>query len=362
MECREDFLEDSIILEDMQRIYRSLPEWEMLQDRGVYVTGASGMIASYFVMFLVYLNEVHGCHIQINAGVRNADKARRRFGEYMDRDYFHLVQSDVNEPAVLESSVDYIIHAASLASPQYYGKMPVETMLPNVIGTYELLKYAVVHPVKGFLFFSSGSVYGNVGELGSICETAVGNMDWLAPGNVYGESKRCAEALCLAYFREFGLPVRTARIHHTYGPTMDVRNDKRVFSEFSNNILNGHNIVLKSDGKDQRAFCYLQDTVSALLKILLKGEDGECYNVGNPDAYISVGRLAEILTGIFPEKKLTVEYCKREDSGYCASPVKRLSPVNVDKLKSLGWRAEVTVEEGFTRSLKYLAKGWKGNV
>ena len=128
MECREDFLEDGIILEDMQRIDRSLPEWEILKDTSVYVTGAAGMIASYLVMFLIYLNEVHDCHIQINAGVRNADKARRRFGVYMDRDYFHLVQSDVNEPVVMENPVDHIIHAASLASPQYYGKMPVETM------------------------------------------------------------------------------------------------------------------------------------------------------------------------------------------------------------------------------------------
>lgn len=362
MECREDFLEDSIILGDMQRIYQSLSVWKQLEGSGVYITGATGMIASYFVMFLIYLNEVQNCHIEIHAGVRSIDKARWRFGNYIDRDYFHLIQSDVNEPLTIEGSVHYIIHAASLASPQYYGKMPVETMLPNVIGTYELLKYAANHPVKGFLFFSSGNVYGNVGEMDSISEVTVGNMDWLAPGNVYGESKRCAEALCRAYFREFGLPVKIGRIHHTYGPTMDIRNDKRVFSEFSNNILSGHNIVLKSDGEDQRAFCYLGDTVSALFKILLKGTDGECYNVGNPDAYISVRKLAEILTEIFPEKNLKVEYRKREDSGYCASPVKRVSPVNVDKLKSLGWKAEVTVEEGFARSLKYLAKGWKGNL
>ena len=362
MECREDFLKDSIILEDMQGIYQSQTVWEQLKNSSIYITGATGMIASYLVMFLIYLNEVHDCHIEIYAGIRNVDKARWRFGNYMDKDYFHLIQGDVNGSVTIGEPVHYIIHAASLASPQYYGKMPVETMLPNVIGTYELLKYAAGHPVKGFLFFSSGSVYGNVGETDSIREVTVGNMDWLAPGNVYGESKRCAEALCHAYFREFGLPVKIARIHHTYGPTMDVRNDKRVFSEFSNNILNGQNIVLKSDGEDQRAFCYLQDTVFALCKILLEGTDGECYNIGNPDAYISVRELAETLAGIFPEKNLKVEYRKREDAGYCASPVKRVSPVNVDKLKSLGWKAEISVEEGFARSLKYLAKGWKGNV
>lgn len=350
-----NFLDNKIVCEDMREIYRSSATWEKLRDTGVYVTGAAGMIASYFTMFLIYLNEVHDYHIEIYAGIRNVEKARKHFGRYLDKDYFHVIQGDVNQAVAVEAPLHYIVHAASLASPQYYGKMPVETMLPNVIGTYELLRYAVDHPMKGFLFFSSGSVYGNVSETTDISESTVGSMDWLAPGNVYGEGKRCGEAMCSAYYREFGLPVKIARIHHTYGPTMDVDNDKRVFAEFANNILNNHNIVLKSDGEDRRAFCYLRDTVSALFKIMLEGEDGECYNVGNPDEYVSIRRLAEILTEVFPERNLKVEYHKRDDSGYCASPVKRLTPVNVDKLKMLGWTAEVTVEEGFTRSLKYLS-------
>lgn len=362
MGCREDFLADSIILEDMRTVYQSSSVWEKLKGAGIYVTGATGMIGSYLIMFLIYLNEVYDCHIEIYAGIRSMDKMYGRFGHYTDRDYLHSVQGDVNAPVGVGAPLRYIIHAASLASPQYYGKMPVETMLPNVIGTYELLKYASEHSVKGILFFSSGSVYGNLGETDDIRETAVGTMDWLDSGNVYGESKRCGEAMCYAYFREFGLPVRIARIHHTYGPTMDVKNDKRVFSEFANNILSGHNIVLKSDGKDRRAFCYLGDTAAALFKIMLEGADGECYNVGNPDAYISVRELAEILIGIFPEKNLAIEYRKRENTGYCASPVKRRMPVNVDKLRNLGWKAAVDVEEGFARSLRYLAKGWEGDL
>lgn len=360
MECNGDFLKNRIIMEDMQRIDRSEISWEDFKDAGMYVTGASGMIASYFTMFLIYLNEIYDYHIQIYAGIRSGEKARRRFGNYCERNYFHLVQADVNEPVMIDGEINYIVHAASLASPQYYGKMPVETILPNVIGTYELLKYASVHPsIKGFLFLSSGSVYGSVSGADDICENAVGNLDWLAPGNVYGESKRCGEALCTAYFREFRLPIKIARIHHTYGPTMDVKNDKRVFSEFANNILNDHNIVLKSNGKEQRAFCYLSDTISALLKILLKGNAGEYYNVGNSKEYISIASLAEILTGVFPEKKLSVEYQKREDPGYCPSTVTRLIPVNVDKLRALGWEAEITVEEGFLRSMQYLIENYR---
>lgn len=362
MGCQDNFLENEIIQEDMEEIYLSSATWKDLYGTGVYVTGATGMIASYLVMFLIWLNEEHNYHIQIYAGIRSEDKARERFGQYYDRAYFHAVQGDINVPLTVSEPLHYIVHAASLASPQYYGKMPVETMLPNVIGTYELLKYGAEHSLKGFLFFSSGSVYGNIPESAGIMETTVGSMDWMAPGNVYGESKRCGEAMCGAYFREFGLPVRIARIHHTYGPTMDVRNDKRVFSEFANNILNGNNIVLKSDGEDRRAFCYLGDTVAALFKILLEGAPGECYNVGNPAQYVSIRRLAEILTGVFPEKELKVVFQTRMDIGYCASPVKRLTPVNVDKLEGLGWKAKVTVEEGFARSLQYLAQTYEEEV
>lgn len=356
MGWHDDFLTNSIIQEDMEEIWQSPVTWEKLCETGVYVTGATGMIASYLVMFLIWLNEVHHFHIRVYAGIRSEEKARRRFGKYFDRDYFHAVQGDVNAPPALQEAPDFIVHAASLASPQYYGKMPVETMLPNVIGTYELLKYGKAHALKGFLYFSSGSVYGSVPEAEGITEAMAGRMDWLAAGNVYGESKRCGEAMCCAYFREFGLPVRIARIHHTYGPTMDVANDKRVFSEFAGNILRGEDIVLKSDGEDRRAFCYLGDTVAALFQILLEGAPGECYNVGNPAQYVSIRRLAEILTGVFPEKKLKVVFQKRTDAGYCASPVKRLTPVSVDKLEALGWKAKVTVEAGFERSLRYLAQ------
>lgn len=362
MERGEDFLANNIILEDMQEIYQSGAAWDKLDRSSIYVTGATGMIASYFVMFLVYLNEMHEYHIAIYAGIRSIDKARRRFGKYLDREYFHTLMGDINEPLTLREPLHYIIHAASLASPQYYGKMPVETILPNVIGTYELLRYGAEHSLKGFLFFSSGSVYGSVDEMEGIRETTVGSLDWMAAGNIYGESKRCGEAMCNAYFREFGLPVRIARIHHTYGPTMDVRSDKRVFSEFANNILSGNNIVLKSDGEDRRAFCYLGDTVSALFKILLEGTAGECYNVGNPKAYVSIRRLAEILIDVFPEKGLGVEFQKRTDDGYCTSSVKRLTPVNVDKLKGLGWEAKTSVEDGFERSLRYLAQIYDDKV
>lgn len=350
-----NFLKNNIILEDMDQIYASRENWKELKNKKIYVTGAAGMIASYCVMFFIYLNEIHDFHIHIYAGCRSIEKTKKRFGIYLEKDYFHVLQKDVIAPLDIDVKLDYILHAASFASPQFYGKMPVETMLPNVIGMYHLLEYAKEQKVDGFLFFSSGSVYGSIHNVESITESNTGTMDFLALGNMYGESKRCGEALGVSYFREYDVPVKSARIQHTYGPTLDIYGDKRVFSEFVNNIVNNQNIVLKSDGKAKRSFCYISDTVSALMRILLDGENGETYNIGNDQGYLSIGELADLLVNLFPEKKLQVIYEKREDAGYSSSPEQRTIPVSVDKLKALGWNAKCSVQQGFYRTIQYFA-------
>ncbi len=350
-------LEHWVIKEDMERIYSSRKGWKELNCSKLYITGAAGMIASYFTAFLIYLNEEKGYDIEIYAGIRSKTKAENRFGKYINKKYFHVINDDVNLP--INNKVykfDYIVHAASLASPQYYGKMPVETMLPNILGTHYVLDYAVKNSVKGILFFSSGSVYGTVkDDAGSISEKSIGTLDFIASGNEYGESKRCGEALCRAYFNEYAVPVKSARIHHTYGPTIDPINDTRVFSEFVGNILKNKNIVIKSDGAAKRAFCYLSDAIAALYKILLDGTNGESYNVANSTEYITIKELAERLINLYPEKNLKAIFGERKDRGYSPSKEVVIIPVNTEKLELLNWYPDVNVSDGFSRTIQYLS-------
>lgn len=336
----------------MLEINENLPEKEMLNEKRIYISGASGMIASYLVAYFIWLNETFGANIQIYAGIRSKDKAINRFGDFLYREYFHLIQSDVLESLPEELCLDYIIHAASLASPQYYGKQPVETMLPNVIGTVKLLEYAKKHSITGFLFFSSGAVYGSIKGDTPIAEHHIGIMDFLTNGNMYGESKRCGEALCKAYAIEYAVPVNTARIIYTYSPTADIENDARVFAEFAGNIVNFQDIILKSSGKAKRPFCYITDTISGLLKILLIGKKGEVYNIANPDEFFSIYELAKKLEKLYLGRNLKVIKRKREDSGYNSSLVESNPTVNVDKLKQLGWESKIAIEEGFQRMIK----------
>lgn len=347
-----EILENRIISEDMEKIYASRKTWSDLGGKSLYIAGAAGMIASYLVYFLICLNEKKDVRCRIYAGVRSEEKARERFGEYVDRDYFELVKADVCAKPETGRRYDYIIHAASLASPQYYGGRPADVMLPNLVGTYRLLEHAKKYGCDSFVFFSSGSVYGSVGEAGSIREEMAGRLDYLAPGNCYGESKRAGEALCEAYLRQYGVGAKIVRIFHTYGPTMDIDNDARVFAEFVRNAVNGEDIVMKSDGSASRAFCYLTDTAAAVFRVLLEGENGACYNVGNPKESLSIAQLAELMVSLSP-RGLSVRREERQEKGYQAGQERKTAVPDISKLRQLGWEPEIPAKDGFERCIRY---------
>ena len=352
-----DFLQEKIIAEDLASIFVSR-SWDALRGKSIYISGASGMIASYLTMFLIFCNETKQTGIEIYAGVRSAEKAELRFGRYTQKNYFHLVQDDVILPLTIGKKIDYIVHAASPASPQYYGCNPVETMLPNVVGTYRLLEHAKRYGAESVLFFSSGAVYGEV-RSDKIYETDYGAFDFMAPGGVYGESKRCGEALGSAYWREYRVPFKSVRIHHVYGPTLDLDRDHRAFSEFVKNILNDQDIVLMSDGSQKRAFCYLTDAILAILQVLLHGKNGESYNLANESQFVSILELAETLITLYPEKHLKVIRKVRREEGYLSLAQTNSVVCDASKIRELGCEFTVSVRDGFKRTIEYFMQAKK---
>jgi len=160
--------------------------------------------------------------------------------------------------------------------------------------------------------------------------------------------------MCIAWLHQFGVPVKIARIFHSYGPGVQL-DDGRVFADFIKNIVNSQNIVLNSSGSAERPFCYISDCIAALLFIMLKGEIGDAYNVANVTEYLSVKKLAELLVKLFPEKKLRVELNTPIDhaSGYIRSKIEQACP-NVDKIMELGWEPKISVSEGFRRTIEFI--------
>lgn len=349
---------NNIIKEDLEKLYARDYQWSLLKDSTVLITGGYGMIASYVVYYLIYLNEEYDMNIKIVCQGRNREKMAMRFEAYRDKQYFYEVYFDLNEKIKIVHKADYIFHAASLANPSYYQRNPIEVEEPNAIGTYFLLKYAQECKAKGFLYFSSGDVYGQMGEQGvDITENMYGIVDPLDMHSCYGESKRMGETWCVSFYREHGVPVKIARIGHTYGPTMDINNDPRVFASFMRDVMEGRDITMLSDGSAQRPFCYVADAVAAFFLLLFNGKEGEAYNVCNTEEFISIARLAEILVSLFPDKHLKVIKKERADTeNYLEAAFNKANKPIESKLKQLGWRCEYTVREGFQRVAQALSR------
>ncbi len=352
------YLDNEIIRQDMEEIYSSHIDWERLRNKSILISGANGMLASYLALFFIYLNETYHYDISLYLNIRNKNKAKARFNNYLSRKYIHLMTDDITCGISLKENINIIIHAASLASPQYYEKMPVETALPNIIGTYWLLEFARKQKnFEGFLFFSSGSIYGKPLSSDIITETTKGVLDHLDNGNAYSESKRCGEMLCHAYYSEYNVPSKSVRIFHTYSPSMDIDNDKRAFSEFIKNYINGEDIVLKSDGSSKRAFCYITDAIRALFYILFYGKNGDSYNMGNPNCFHSIYELASIISRIDSSKAINIVFADRRDDGYRLSPEcdSVIIPLSIEKLNALGWSPSISSEVGFKRVVDYFS-------
>ena len=342
-----------IILEDMKFITQTDLPWGKFAGKTVLITGANGFIPSYIVNTLIYLNEyMPEMNIRILGLVRDENKAVKPFGKFIERGKLKLMIQDVCDPIDPPGDVHYIIHAASQAAPNYYGIDPVGTLKANVIGTCNLLELARQMKIEGFLYFSSGEVYGNVdqGKLPT-SESDYGYVDPTEVRSCYAESKRMGENMCVCWHHQYGVPAKIIRPFHTYGPGISFE-DVRVYAEFITDIVHKRNIVLRSNGAATRTFCYLADATIGSFTVLLKGENGQAYNISNDTCEISIKNLAHLLAGLFPEFKLKVISNQQErPKGYMESKILRTRP-DISKIRALGWKPKFSIEEGFKRTIE----------
>lgn len=345
-----------IILDDIENIVNSEIDWARFYNKTILITGASGFLPAYLVETLMYINSNNfNSKIKIIALVRSYDKAKIRFANFMESPFFSCIVQDVCDEISISEKIDFIVHAASQASPKYYGIDPVGTINANILGTSNLLTLAFQNNVEGFLYFSSSEVYGMLGEDKiPTKETWFGSIDPCNVRSCYSEGKRAGEALCISWFHQFNIPVNIVRPFHTYGPGMSL-DDGRVYADFIRDIVNNNDIKMLSDGSAVRAFCYIADATKAFFKILLNGKIGNAYNVGNDKAVVSILNLAEILINLFPEKGLNVIRKEEKNNSYIKSEISKNIP-DIEKIKEIGWTPETKIKEGFTKTINYYLK------
>ena len=338
-----------IVTQDLKEIVSENLPWKKFFNSTVVVTGASGILPSYMVETLLYLNEIFDANIKVVGVVRNFEKALNRFSAYAGRNDLILIKHDVCRPFSFEGDVHYIIHAAGQASPKFYGKDPVGTLEGHALGTANFLKFAAEKNVKDFLYFSSCAVYENFSGT-TADENFIGSIDSMNLRACYPIGKLAGENLCVAYNHQYNVPFKILRIAHTYGPMMPL-NDGRVFADFVANILRNENISLNSDGSAIRPLLYISDAVRAYFKILLEGKNAEAYNVVSEE-YVTILDLARLLINLFPEKNLKVTFNKAIANGYIPAEKKHDARIDVSKLKGLGWQQKYSVCKGFERTIK----------
>lgn len=303
--------------------------WDKLSGSNILITGATGLIGSCLVEILMSRPNKD---FHIYASGRDEIRAKERFKEFENDPSFHFFKYDVMKPLEGDKSFQYIIHAASNASPNFFASKPVEVIKSNIDGVSNLIDYGIEHGLKRFLYVSTGEVYGE-GDGRVFTEEYSGYVNPISPRSCYPSSKRAAETLCISYGVEYGIDTVIARPCHIYGPHFTV-SDNRVYAQFIRNVLASQDIVMKSTGEQFRSWCYVVDCASAILHILLKGENGQAYNIADETSNITIKQLAEMIAEIGGGKVVMDIPSDSEKAGF---NVVTKSIFSTEKLKSIGW-------------------------
>lgn len=343
---------NKIILDDLKEISDNNIQWNLLKNKTVLITGASGMIASYLVYTLLYLNDIKNLNIKVIGLVRNIEKAEKHFKEMLQRRDFCIIKHDVKNEFKQNINIDYIIHAASQTDPHSFMFNPVETLETNVLGTNNFLKLAVKNKAK-FLLLSTREIYGKPKDsVQYVKENEYGVLDHTLIRSCYPEGKRVAETMVVSYRKEYNVEAKIVRIAHTYGPGI-ILGDGRVLGDFLNNYLNDEDIVLKSEGKTELALTYISDTVIGIFQVLLDFNDW-LYNISKDDEIVTVKELANIIINIDKNKNLKLVFDlpkdNKKETGYLQN---RVAVLSSEKAKKEGWCAKYNLKEGLYRCIQF---------
>ena len=337
---------------DLDKAIEAVNGIDVLEGQTVMVTGPTGLICSAMIDLLIRYNETHAEPINIVAAGRNKERVQKRFGKYSRKGYFKFVNYDASEAKLkLKVEPDFIIHGASNANPSTITREPVETMLSNFNGLYNLLEYARKTDTRKVVYISSSEVYGSKDdEAAHFKEEDYGFVDLLSPRSSYPVSKRAAETLAVCYSNEYGINVNSVRPGHIYGPTANA-SDNRVCAEFARMAANNQELVMKSAGTQLRSYTYVLDCASAILTVLLHGENTVSYNVGNPDSIISIKEMAVCIAKA-GKVGLTIDIPKDNDRSSFSAMTS--AALNTEKLEALGWKGQFDAETGFGHTVEIL--------
>ena len=352
-----------LLQRDLDTICGNLKEeFGRLAGQRLLITGGAGFLGYYLVQAALHFNRTAAGDQPIHVTVW--DNFIRGAPAWLTglrgTPNLTVEQRDLIEPLPQPMpDFQWIIHAAGIASPPFYRKHPIKTIDANINGLRNLLDYSVAQagkgkPVKGFLFYSSSEIYGDpTPDWIPTPEHYRGLVSCTGPRACYDESKRFGETLCVVFTQQHAIPTKMARPFNNYGPGLKI-SDKRVISDFAREVIAGRDIVMYSDGKPTRTFCYSADSITGYYKVLVRGHPGEPYNIGTEKPEISMNELAERIIATAGELfgyggKLVRK--PNPEANYLVDNPNRRCP-NIDKSRSqLGYNPTISIDEGLRRAL-----------
>jgi len=330
--------------QQIEQVATSNESYEALFGKTVLITGATGLVCSSVVDLLLVLNKVKNADIKVVIAGRSEAKVGAFFAHHANRDALSFTPFDATDTSVapFRGSIDYVIHAASNATPSEFAAHPIDTILANVLGLNNLLSAALKSSVKRVLYVSSSEVYGSNKTGDPYLETDYGPIDVLNSRAAYPLSKQTGESLCISYGVEHDLDTVIVRPGHIYGPLVN-KYDNRASAQFARMVKSGSDIVLKSDGKQLRSYCHALDCASAMLTVLVAGESGNAYNISNPH---SICTISELAAEIAKAGNVKVVFEAPTDGEKRVFNMMDNSSLNSTKLEGLGWTPCFDLESG----------------
>ncbi len=349
-------MKKSIVQQDVDVIVKSIQnEAGALEGKTVLITGSSGFLGSYFLAVIYQLNrKLFKKPCKVIALDNNITGNRKNIlGAFNDKNFTYK-EHDVCNKIKIPEPLGYIIHAAGIASPVYYMKYPLETIEVSTRGTQHMLDLACRKNLKSFLFFSSSEIYGDPHpKFIPTPETYRGHVSSIGPRACYDESKRLGETLCMTYHKLHNVPVKIVRPFNVYGPGMKP-NDYRVMPRFLTNALRGLDLPVHGKGLQTRTYCYVTDAIAGFFKVLLSEENGEVYNIGNPNGEINLINLARLVSKLLGEK-VKISKVPYPPSYPADEPTRRCPDISKAQAK-LGFKPNVNIKYGLYRLLQWYKK------
>lgn len=319
-------------------------DFSLLKNKTILITGSTGNVGSIIVKFLLVLNKYCSMGIKIVCIVRNSQKAKMIFGD--DINSLILIETDILNKIQYNETVDYIIHGANITNSKFYTEKPVDTIITMIDGTKNILDLAVEKNIKSFVYLSSMEVYGSL-ESDNLEENTYGVIDFLLPRSSYSEGKRMAESLCHAYFTQYNIPCKCARLSQLIGVGLDIY-DSRFPSYLIRSILKNRDIILNTDGMSCRNSIYTLDAVTGIFFILLKGVSGESYNVAASDSALTI-KDTVLLVANSLESEIKLRFDIRQN---CFAPSTHVNLSN-KKLTALGWSEKTSYIDSYIKMYEF---------